>query len=185
MINHADSNLGNLPPAAICDQGGKPLLSWRVALLPYLGEQNLYSRFKLKEPWDSPNNRPLLALMPRVYRMPEDPNPTTDQTYYQVFVGNGAAFEQQRSLRFPFDFPDGTSNTIMLVEADTSVPWTKPDDIPFDPNGPLPPLGKHHSGAFLAAMMDGSVRPVPRNVSPTTLKAAITRNGNDLLGPDW
>lgn len=184
MHNHNDA-YGKLPAAAICDPRGKPLLSWRVAILPLIEQQGLYSQFKLDEPWDSPHNKPLLALMPKTYQLPGDTTTPPDHTYYHVFVGNGAAFELRRGLSIPGDFPDGTSNTILIVEADNAVPWTKPEDIPFDPNGPLPPLGKHHSRIFLAGLGDGSVRSIPQGVSPATLKAAITRNGNDVLGPDW
>jgi tRNA A-37 threonylcarbamoyl transferase component Bud32 len=56
------------PPAAIVDAQGRPLLSWRVALLPFLGHEALHARFKLDEPWDSPHNRALLPEMPSVYR---------------------------------------------------------------------------------------------------------------------
>src|SRR4051794_3818491 len=55
------------PPAVITDPDGKPLLSWRVLLLPFLDEQALYEQFKLDEPWDSPNNKPLLSRMPKVF----------------------------------------------------------------------------------------------------------------------
>src|SRR5260370_27351325 len=79
---------GDLPPAVAYDKDGKPLYSWRVLLLPYLKEQSLYAQFKLDEPWDSPNNRPLLAKMPQVYMPPwihkcEEPL----ATHYLVFTG--------------------------------------------------------------------------------------------------
>ena len=57
-----------MPPAYLADKQGKPLLSWRVALLPYLGQQDLYKRFHLDEPWDSPHNRQLIPLIPDVYQ---------------------------------------------------------------------------------------------------------------------
>jgi hypothetical protein len=175
-MHNYNSMYGRLPAAAICDPNGKPLLSWRVALLPYLGEQNLYSQFKLDEPWDSPNNIRLLDRMPRVYQMPSDPNAVTHDTFYQVFVGNGAAFEKTRGLSIPQDFPDGTMNVILIVEAGQAVPWTKPDDLPFDPNRPLPPLGNHFSGGFNAAGADGSVHFIPKSTPEPTLRQLITRN---------
>src|SRR5262245_25073160 len=49
------------PTAAIRDKkNGKPLLSWRVAILPYLEDQTIYGEFHLDEPWDSEHNQKLL-----------------------------------------------------------------------------------------------------------------------------
>jgi hypothetical protein len=181
-INSAN---GTFPPAAICDSKGKPLLSWRVAILPYIEQQNLYTQFKLDEPWDGPNNSKLLSRMPKEYAFPGDPAPQAGNTHYRVFVGNGAAFEWCKGARMPQDFPDGTSNTILVVEAATAVPWTKPEELDYDPDSALPALGGHFSGGFQAALVDGSVRMIAKDVSQQTLKAAITRNGGDVLGPDW
>ena len=70
VINYTDSNNSTLPPAAICDKRGKPLLSWRVLILPYLEQDALFKEFKLDEPWDSEHNKKLLKKMPKVYAIP-------------------------------------------------------------------------------------------------------------------
>jgi hypothetical protein len=186
MHIYAGANGGSLPPAAITGKDGKPLLSWRVALLPYVMGAPVYQQFKLDEPWDSPHNKPLLSMRPRVYAHPAatDGDPTT--TYYQVFVGKKTAFEPGRQIKFGLDFPDGMPNTILIAEAANPVPWTKPDDLPFDPDGPLPPVGGLLAGGWQVATADGAVRMIDlKKVSQQTLRAAITRNGNDPLGPDW
>ncbi len=95
-IDNYEAANGNMPAAAICDPAGKPLLSWRVAILPYIEQANLYSQFKLDEPWDGPNNSKLIAAMPKTYALPGDP-PADGQTHYRVFVGNGAAFDPSSS----------------------------------------------------------------------------------------
>jgi hypothetical protein len=184
-LHNYQENHGRLPPAAVCDKDGRPLYSWRVALLPFLEEEALYKEFKLDEPWDSPHNLRLLPRMPRFYRTPLPGLAEPDRTRYQVFMGKGTAFEGVRGLRLPDDFPDGTSNTILVVEAAEAVPWTKPADLAYDPDGPLPPLGALSREWFHAALVDGSVRKVPRKVSERTLRAAITRNGGEVLGDDW
>jgi hypothetical protein len=190
MHNYSAVN-GMFPPAAIGDptqpeMQRKPNLSWRVAMLPFLEQDTLYRQFKLNEPWDSPNNIKLLGQMPKVYKLPGDDKTKPDHTHYQVFVGNGAAFEKTRALRFPAEFPDGSSNTIMIVEAEQAVPWTKPEDIDFDPGKPMMTLmSRHYGSVFHVALADGSVRAVSTTLSETTFKAAITRNGGESLGRDW
>src|SRR5207302_9126297 len=112
-------------PAIYRDKLAPPLLSWRVALLPYLEQQDLYKQFRLDEPWDSEHNKKLLGKMPDVYRSPGAKAPTT--THYQVFVGQGTIFEGPGGIGFA-QILDGTSNTLMVVEAAAAVPWTKPED---------------------------------------------------------
>jgi hypothetical protein len=185
-VNYADANGGSLPPQAVFGADGKPLLSWRVLILPYLDQDALYKEFHLDEPWDSDHNKKLLAKMPPAFAMPGAPAGTTE-TYYQAFAGPRAFFEGKQRLRYPASFTDGTSNTIMYVEAARTVPWTKPEDLPFDPDPkkPLPKLGGHFRGGFNASMCDGSVRFLRKTISDATLRAAITRDGGEVLGPDF
>ena len=180
--------------AAFRSPEGKPLLSWRVAMLPYIGEQNLYMRFKLDEPWDSPNNIKLLPMMPKTYLQPGQLDDGSGMTHYQVFVGPGTVFDErvgqkqgnqgpgmpQLSLRL-VDIIDGTSNTILIATATNPVPWTKPEDIPFDPMKPLPPLGGLTSNGFNVAFADGSVRFIPQNTPEASLKAMITFAGGEVV----
>ena len=190
LHNYNDSNR-SLPPAGVGNPfqpagQQKPLLSWRVAILPYVEQQYLYNQFKLDEPWDGPNNIKLLAKMPKIYMLPGDDKTKPDHTRYQVFVGNGAAFDKTQGHKIPVDFPDGTSNTILIVEAENAVPWTKPEDIPFDPNKPIVPLlSTFFNSGCNVALADGSVRVIDRSISETTLKNAIRRNDGQPLGPDW
>jgi hypothetical protein len=184
MLNMADSNQGVMPAAAIYSKEGKPLLSWRVAILPYLEHADLYKQFHLDEPWDSEHNKKLLAKMPKVYLSPDGEVGGT-MTHYRVFHGPGAAFEGKEGAKFPASFTDGTSNTILIVEAQDAVPWTKPDELPFDPKKEVSPLGIKNNPYFLAALADGSVQTIQKTIGKETLKAAITRNGGEVLGPDW
>jgi Protein of unknown function (DUF1559) len=183
---------GHLPPAALRSADGKPLLSWRVAILPYLNQIDLYKRFHLDEPWDSPHNLALLPEMPPAFRMPPDNRSPADMTFYHVIVGPGTAFERDR-LRLPEDFPDGLPTTILVAEAAAPVPWTQPADLTFDPAGSLPKFGAdipairfrgRLGGLFFVITADGEVRQIP-SLSPSTLRAIITRNGGEKLPADW
>ena len=108
------------------------------------------------------------------------------QTHYQVFVGRGTAFELGPRIRIPDGFPDGAANTFLVVEAAEAAPWTKPQDLPFTPNGPLPKLGSLRGSGFNALFADGAVREVPHDADETTIRAMITRNGGEMLpANDW
>ena len=88
------------------------------------------------------HNLPLLPRMPSLYAIPSDRRPLNSySTHYRVFTGKGTAFEGLRGLRLKEDFPDGVDNTLLIVEANEAVPWTKPDELPYDSQSPLPRLG--------------------------------------------
>jgi RNA polymerase sigma factor (sigma-70 family) len=179
MHNYHDT-YGRLPPQAITDQNGKLLLSWRVAILPFIEQDNLYKQFKLGEPWDSEHNKKLLEQMPKIYAPVNVKGAEKSKTYYQGFAGKGSVFEPGEKIRF-LDIVDGTSTTILVVEAGDPVPWTKPEDLPFDPEKPLPKLGAEFPDIFNAAFCDGSVQEISKKIDDKTLRALITRNGGEPI----
>jgi len=194
---HNISQVGvGLPPPAIYDRTtGKPLLSWRVAYLPFLHDENikLHKEFKLNEPWDSPHNLALVERMPKIYEIPGT-SPPKGQTYYQVLTGPGTLFDSttlkpggihgKTAIRLE-QIADGTSNTLLMVEAAKPVIWTKPEDVEIAPDRPLPGFGGHFEGGFNVAMADGSVTFVSSAVSEKTLRAAMSPLGSEVLGGDW
>jgi prepilin-type processing-associated H-X9-DG protein len=150
---------GHIPPWAFYGPDGRPLLSWRVALLPFLEQEPLFKKFRLDEPWDGPHNKALLPLMPRLFDATESLVDEPGMTYYQVFVGPGGAFEKEPGKRLRFaDIRDGTANTLLAVEAGAAVPWTKPADLFFAPDQPLPAVGGLFANGFNACFFDGHVR---------------------------
>ncbi len=186
MLAYEDEH-GRLPPAVVYGPSGEPLYSWRVAILPFMEQQELYQQFHLDEPWDSPHNRQLLARMPAAYAPPPGKRKKVPvyHTVCKVFVGKGAAFEGREGLLLPGDFPDGSSDTLLVVEAGEPVPWTKPEDLSYDPGEPLPDLRCLFKDGFRACMADASRRWIRKGISESSLRAAITRNGGDALGSDW
>jgi type II secretory pathway pseudopilin PulG len=171
----------SFPAHAICDADGKPLLSWRVAILPYLGQESLYNEFHLDEPWDSDHNKPIVAKMPQVFNNPSY-NIEPGKTAYLAVVGDACAFDgTDQGLKFQ-QFTDGTSRTVMFVEAnaDRAVEWTKPDDLSFDAKNPKAGIAAGpHPGIWNAAFADGSVHSISDDIDPQTVRAMFTRNGGE------
>ncbi|HEV3418374.1 MAG TPA: DUF1559 domain-containing protein, partial [Pirellulales bacterium] len=186
MHSYSDAQ-GHFPAAAICDPQGKPLLSWRVAILPYLGQQNLYKQFQLDQTWDSLANKRLLPRMPAVYRSPfGKPLGEFNRTTMLVPVGTKFAFFGQHGRKLA-DFTDGLSQTILVVEAapDRAVQWTKPDDLAIDESDPSAGLFGERDGGFMAAMADGDVKFIPQAASKRALRALFTINGGDQVPLDF
>jgi hypothetical protein len=166
------------PPAATRDADGKPLLSWRVELLPYLEKPGLYDKFQRDEPWDGPHNIQLVNQMPEVFLSAGREN--DGKTSIMLFTGEGTAFAGPKGPRLA-DIVEGSSNTILCVEAgaDKAVPWTKPEDLPFDPNDPISALGAIPGDGFRAAFFDVSCTQFERSIAPETLRAMITPDGGE------
>jgi hypothetical protein len=159
-----------------------PLLSWRVAILPFLGEEVLFKEFKLDEPWDGDHNKKLIPRMPKVFAPIRGKTREPGTTYYQVFNGPDAPFDGMIGPRAPSAFQDGMFATFLVVEGGEPVIWTSPRDVDYDAKKPLPKLGGQFPDGFHVAMADGSVRFVPRDANEKVIRAAITPRGNDPLG---
>ena len=182
MHNHHDTHR-QFPAQAITDDSGKPLLSWRVKLLPFIGCAALYDQFHLDEPWDSPHNKELLELMPPVFARPNG-TAGPNMTNYLAPVGEGTMWKPGKGTKMR-EITDGTSNTIMVVEVDdqAAVPWTKPEDWSFNPNDPMQGIGNTHPNGFLAGLVDGSVRVIENSIDPNTLKALMKMSDGEQIPP--
>lgn len=147
--------------------------SWRVAILPFVEQQALYEQYRFDEPWDSEHNSKLLEKMPEIFRSPfaEDSQPTGHTNYVGYATGD-SALGTDGGVRLR-DFTDGASNTLLLLETKTSVPWTKPEDLDAESSPEFfDPI--HY------ALADGSVQPM-ETLDADLLKKLITRNGGEII----
>jgi hypothetical protein len=182
-LNWANSNHDRLSPAGITGKDGKPLLSWRVAILPYIDQDKLYKEFHLDEPWNSAHNSKLIAKMPSDFRAAGS-KAGEGKTTFLLPVGKGAAFPRADSkVKYPAAFLDGTSNTVLLVDAadDQAVTWTKPDDLKYDAEDPLKGLAVRNGRDILAGFADGRVHAISKSADKLNLQAMFTPAGGETL----
>ena len=176
---------GAFPAHAIYSKDGKPLLSWRVALLPYIEQGQLYNEFHLNEPWDSDHNKKLIARMPKLYRSPKIKDGRVGLTTYLVPINKDFVFTGTNKGATFNDILDGTSNTGILLDVadETGVIWTKPDDLVVDQKDPWKGLLGHYPSHILAGMADGSVQRINKKAAAANLWALFTRAGGEVI-PD-
>ena len=185
LLNYHDT-YGAFPAVANFDKAGKPLLSWRVHILPFIEQEQLYKQFHLDEPWDSEHNKKLIAKMPKVYAGSVNAKlAEAGKTTYLGVVDKSTMFTGDKKGVQIRDVTDGTSNTIFIVDVDDDAAaiWTKPEELKLDPKDPQKGMGGRYPNGFLAAFVDGSVRMLPKKIEKETLKALFTRNGGETIPP--
>lgn len=194
---------GDQFPKSIVDRNGRPLLSWRVAILPYLEEESLYEEFHLDEPWDSPHNRGLISRMPSVYRCPSAADDTDGTTTYLGAACPGAYLDSKTMTERTLALADGAfaagasrvggdgmPKTILIVEVapEDAVPWTAPqefDALPRDAAAVLFKNSQHSGKLHMAAFADGSVRSLGSDIDPAVLAALLTFDGGESVSSDF
>lgn len=168
----------HFPDLAIRDKEGKPLLSWRVAILPYLGKSDLYGQFHLNEPWNSEHNRGLIDQIPDEYH---GDGTAAGQTRFLAPVGENLAFTSAGGGPRLKDITDGWE-TILVVRADAdhAVVWTKPEDLAVDLENPKRGITDGNT-RVMALFVGGYVPIFDCSVRSSLLRALFTRNGGEEI----
>jgi hypothetical protein len=178
---------GSFPPAYVADSQGKPLHSWRVLILPYLGDEAaaLYAEYDFAEPWDGPNNKLLEARMPAVYRCPDDDVSPAGDTSYCVVRGQGFVFDKDVAVARG-DISDGLERTILVVEAaGAGIPWMAPRDHVLGSvsltvaEGPGSAIDSTHAGGAHVCLADGTPLWLGEFEDNDRIKAMFTIAGGD------
>ena len=169
LHNYNDTN--GKAEVASRDADGKPLLSWRVHFLPYIEQDNLYRQFKLDEPWDSENNKKLIDKMPKIFEI-DGVTAKPGETHYRTFVGDKAVWAYDRPLNIA-GIADGSSNTVVFVQAAEPTIWTKPDELVADGKVAIKPRILFRDGRTLVGMGDGSVQIVSDELDENIWKLLI------------
>ncbi|MFO0811870.1 MAG: DUF1559 domain-containing protein [Gemmatales bacterium] len=180
-VHNYHNDYNRLPHRAVYSKDGKPLLSWRVMLLPYLEQDQLYKQFKLDEPWDSDHNKKLIARIPPIYQTGDANLGKEYRTRLLALIGKNAVFSTEKAniTLGNITVANGTSNTLALVEAasDKAVVWTKPDDLEIDLKNPAQGLTNPNQTEFLAAACDASIFRIRANADPRNLATVMQWRG--------
>ena len=184
LAMHNYHDVHNQFPAYSKSESGRPLLSWRVHLLPYLENAELYKEFHLDEPWDSEHNKTLIERMPQVFKSPGVKSSKPGMTTYQTVMGEDMLFEPNGGKASFRDVTDGTSNTVMALDASPEFEtiWTKPGDMMPDLAKMRTALhGRFQSGG-LVLIADGSVRKLRDDIDDAMLMNLFVRNDGNVIG---
>lgn len=178
------------PPAYLAGENGRPTHSWRVLILPHLGEQTLYERYRFDEPWNSPDNLAVAKEMPSVFRCPDDWQAGPSDTSYAMLVGPGA-FSEGATPTTIEDITDGVDNTIAVVETSGfGIRWTQPRDLDVEEMSytvnDATDLGptSNHEGCAEHLFAGGTHLAISDQINPESLHAAITRAGGEWDSDD-
>jgi hypothetical protein len=174
--------MGYYPPPTIYSKDRKPLYSWRVEILAFIEQDNLFRDIHVTgEPWDSEKNKKHLKKIPKLLAPMDAKEKEQGLTHYQYLVGGGAMFDDTKKKVKHGDIADGTANTIMIVETEEAVPWMKPTDVTYDPKKPLPKFGGSFKDGFFAIFADYTVRFIKNDTDEKLLRALITRAGGEAV----
>lgn len=179
MHNHASAT-GRLP---VADQN----LSWRVHILPYIEQDNLYRQFDRNAAWNAGRNSSHADTFIKTYQSPLD-DPPTAQTHYRVFTGEDSVFDTnlwRGAPPFPMFAKDGSSNTLLIIDTAETVPWPAPKEVLLQKGGQFPEFGHPKRSHILIATCDASVRAVEKKaMDAAKIRALATANGGEAVG-DW
>lgn len=191
---------GSFPPAVVMDSDGRPMHSWRVLILPFMENQELYDQYQFDEPWDGPRNSLLHDQMPDVYGCPTfaksvDRDSLEGQhlsrlTNYVAIVATGAVFDGVTTSALN-EISDASDQTLVVAEVcQHAVNWLSPQDV--TPSELLTDLRRsvsksdaNHVDGLHTLRANGSVRFVPHDLSADTLNAAISKSGGEPLPADF
>ena len=175
---------GCLPPAYVADRNGKPMHSWRVLILPYLEQQELYNAYNFAEPWNAPSNRNLASKVGPIYLRSGLESDQSQTTSFVAVVGPQTIWPGSRPSAYK-DLGDGSHETLLVVEVpDGKFLWMEPKDLEFDRmsfrinDKSARGLGSRLGGARVVSA-DGTVRTLPDDFDPEMLRAMLTANGGE------
>ncbi len=174
LLNY-ESAYGHFPEAVIRHESGQ-VHSWRVAILPFLEQGELYKKYRFSEPWNSEHNLAVTKIMPETYKHPLSESETN--TNYFAVVGPETLFAEGKKMKFD-DVTDASHNTVLVVEALRDCHWAKPEDISFDEAARVETLGGLNENTFTVTRVDSSTHQLPNEIPPLIFRSFLTIAGDE------
>jgi prepilin-type processing-associated H-X9-DG protein len=180
---------GSFPPAYTVDQYGKPLMSWRTAILPFIEYGSVYAQYHPDVPWDSAANLPIARTQLSAFWCPIDDAVAKrpSDTSYVAVVGPRTIWGIGTGLKGT-DVKDRLFDTLMVVEMKNSgIGWGEPRDLDLDhlPAGltrkDLFQALSNHSGGFDALFADGHTEIIPVTIPWSQFVALTTIDGGEKI----
>ncbi len=179
---------GCFPPAYVADPQGKPLYSWRVLILPYIDQSDLYNAYNLGQPWDGPENLRISDTNIKLFTCPEarDWTPRSFSTNYVAVTGPGTAFVPGQTTKSA-DVRDGPATLLLTETIGSGIHWAEPRDLDVatmslrinDPTRPS--ISSHDESGPRVMLMDGTVRAIPPSSKAATIRSLITIRGGEKV----
>ena len=189
-LNAYAVDYGTYPPPITFDATGKKMHSWRVLILPYLGEKRLYERYDLSKPWDAIENSMMQASIPDVYVSPANSKAgIVGESNYMLLTGPRTLFPAAGPFS-PVNIGDGPENTLLVVETNnTTIPWTEPADLDVTtiaaPVGALNGIGGTHQGGATVVFADGEPGWLPSDANKNVIDALVSPSGGEGILGAW
>lgn len=227
LHNYANLNGGSFPAGTLAhpDLPPEQRLSWCVPTLPFCEEDNVFKQFDLTRGAGDPANAAPVSSRFRWAVCPSSGEydwnarewkSLAPLTHYVGVAGVGAdaaelplkhpragVFGYDRRTALPDGFPDGISNTLLLIEtANSPGHWAyggRATVRAFESEpayiGPGRAFGGFHNGGLVlvgerthacnVAMADGSQRAIRSTIDAAVLEALATVGGKEELPTEW
>ncbi len=193
LNSYAADHNGVYPLPIVRDSAGKPMHSWRVAILPYLNEPQLYTSYNFDKPWDDPENMLIVESMPNVYATPQQGPWSGYDCKYQLVSGDRTLFPRSGPLG-PKSLIDDPTKTALVVEglprSNPPSVWTEPNEMEFAimtgaiGGSPEAEIGGVTEGGVVIATVDGAGHFLTETTAPEIVRAILTANGGEPLADD-
>jgi Protein of unknown function (DUF1559) len=189
-LNSYAADHGTYPPAVTYGPGGVPMHSWRVLLLPYLGEKKMFESYDMSKPWNASENSHMQSQIPAVYLSPASTTVALGESSYMLITGKGTLFPPGKPPMSPQAIPDGAANTILVVETNNrATAWTEPIDLDFgrlaSGIGMLGGIGGSHKQGATAVLADGQPIWLPMDLPKSVIDGLVTPAGGEAIEGNW
>ena len=177
-FHNYESAYRKFPNRVIKDENGKELFSGRVAILPFIEQNNLYQKLRLDEAWDSRHNRQFTEMAVPQFGMTVEGKSTIR---FPVFPDS--LWDDKNADSGFANITDGTSNTIFAIEAppEDATSWADPTPWTISPSNPMRDVFGDRD-EVVVAMMDGSTRKLKKaDMTNEKLKAMLTISGGEVV----